>query len=421
MRRAIQEATLLISVVALALSVWFVIADAENREIEARLGFSLEVEVSDLASDLVVAGEPLPVTVTVAGREADVEAAQPDQFEATISLRNRVAGRHSLPVRVETVSGDVRVRAVLPETVTVVLQETVEREVPVMVETSNPPPLGFRIGVAEATPATAQVSGIASEVEAVAIVVARFDLGGATATIERDVAVEARTAAGVSVSQVVINPRFVQVQVPIEQELFRRTASILPTTVGTPADGFRVRRLRVTPPTIEILVPVDALDDEIDIMTEPIDVGGRVDDLAQQVGLVFADGTAVSGDIASVNVLAVIEPVLTSVTLPIEIQFRGIAVGLDVAFSSLEFARVELRGQISIISGISGPLPPIVIELTALDAGSHRIDLQWTPPPGLELVEIRPREMIVTLAATPTSTSSDSADGSQTDTETINE
>ena len=119
MRRALQELTLLVTVVVIALAVWFVISDAETREVETRLGFSLTVEVLDLASDLAVVGEPLPVSVTVVGREGDVDAARPEEFEASISLRNRVAGQHSVPVRVETTNGDVRVRAVLPETVVV--------------------------------------------------------------------------------------------------------------------------------------------------------------------------------------------------------------------------------------------------------------------------------------------------------------
>ena len=106
MRRAAQEATLLITVVVLALVVWFVIADAENREIETRLGFSLQVDVIDLGSNLAVVGDPLPVSVTVVGREEDVESARPEHFKATVSLRNRSAGRHSLPVRVEAVEGD---------------------------------------------------------------------------------------------------------------------------------------------------------------------------------------------------------------------------------------------------------------------------------------------------------------------------
>ena len=402
MRRAVQEATLLITVVLLALVVWFVIADTENREIEARLGFSLQVEVRELGTDLVVAGEPLPVTVTVVGREADVESARPEHFLASISLRNRPAGRHSLPVRVEALEGDVRVRAVQPETAVVILQETVEREVPVIAEPSNLPPLGFSVGTPEVMPDTAIVSGIASEVEAVDSVVARLDLGGATVTVERDVTLEARTAAGGSVAQVVINPRFAQVRVPIDQEVFRRTASILPDVIGTPAEGYRVRTVRATPPTVDVLVSVDVLDDEVEVLTQTVDVSGRDDDVMMQAELVFADGAAPAGDSAtSVRVLVVIEPVITSVQLPIAVELTDLREGLEIPFASPLTAQVTLRGPVALISELEGPLGPIRVNLGSYAAGRHQIDLRWNPPQGIELVDLSPEQMIVTLSPIP--------------------
>ena len=398
MRRAAQEATLLITVVVLAIIVWFVIADTENREIEARLGFSLTVEIQELGSNLVVAGEPLPVTVTVFGREADVESARPEHFKATVSLRNRAAGRHSLPVRVEAVEGEVRVRAVQPETAVVILQESVEREVPVIVEPSNLPPLGFRVGTPEVVPEMATVSGIASEVEAVESVVARIDLGGVNATVEREVTLEARTAAGGAVAQVVVNPRSARVRVPVEQELFRRTASILPDVVGVPAEGYRVRAVRATPTTVDVLVPVDELDAEVEVLTETVDVTGRDNDVMTQARLLFADGAAPAGDSeVSTRVLVVIEPIITSVTLPIELETFALREGLELAFASPLTARVTLRGPVALISKLEGPVGVIQVNLGGYSAGRHIIDLRWIPPTGLELVELTPSQMTVTL------------------------
>ncbi len=402
MRRAAQEATLLVTVIVLALAVWFVIADAENREIEERLGFSLQVEVRGLGSNLVVAGEPLPVTVTVVGREDDLEAARPEHFLATVSLRNRAAGRHSLPVRVEAVEGDVRVRAVQPETVVVILQETVEREVPVVVEPSNFPQIGFRVGTPEVRPETAIVSGIASEVDAVDSVVARLDLGGAEASVERDVILEARTAAGGAVTQVVVNPRVANVRVPIVQEVFRRTASILPDVTGTPADGYRVRTVRATPATVEVLVSVDVLDDEVEVKTVPLDISGMDSNLVTIAGLVFGDDAPAASDTeTSVRVVVVIEPVITTVTLPVEVQTDGVADDLRLAVASPTSVNVTLRGPVSIVSELAGPLAPIVVDLSDYGIGRHRIDLRWNAPIGLELLELSPDRMIVTLAALP--------------------
>ncbi len=393
---------MLITVVVLAIIVWFVIADTENREIEARLGFSLTVEIEELGSNLVVAGEPLPVTLTVIGREDSVESARPEHFKATVSLRNRAAGRHSLPVRVEALEGDVRVRAVQPETAVVILQESVERDVPVVVEPSNLPPLGFRVGTPEVVPEMATVSGIASEVEVVESVVARIDLGGVNATVERDVTLEARTAAGGAVAQVVVSPRSARVRVPVEQELFRRTASIHPNVIGIPADGYRVRTVRATPATVDVLVSVDELDTEVEVLTEPVDVGGRSNDLMTRAELVFADGPAPAGDSEmSTRVLVVIEPIITSVTLPIELELFGLREGLELAFASPLTARVTLRGPVALISELEGPLSPIQINLGGYSAGRHRIDFRWVPPTGLELMELSPDQLIVTLTTIP--------------------
>jgi YbbR domain-containing protein len=394
--------TLLVTVVVLALVVWFVIADAENQEIEARLGFSLEVEVNDLGTDLVVAGDPLPVTVTVVGREDDVESARPEHFKASLSMRNRAAGRHSLPVRVEAIEGDVRVRAVQPETAVVILQEVVEREVPVIVEPSNLPPLGFRVGAPEVVPDTAIVSGIASEVAAVDSVVARLDLGGAQVSVERNVTLEARTAAGGAVSQVVVNPRFAQVRVPVDQELFRRTASILPDVTGTPAQGYRVRAVRATPSTVDILVSAEVLDDEVEVLTEPINVGGQETNVTTQVRLVFADGAAPAGDSEiTTRVLIVIEPVITTVQLPVSVETFAVRDTLELAFASPPTAQVTLRGPVALISNLEGPLSPIRVNLGSYTEGRHRIELSWIPPQGIELVELAPRQLTVRLNALP--------------------
>lgn len=420
MRRAGQEATLLVSVTVLALIIWFVIADTENQEVEARLGFSLEVEVTDLSADLAVTSDPLPVTVTVIGREVDLAEARPEQFRASISLRNRSAGRHNLPVRVEALEGGVRVRAVQPETAVVILQETVEREVPVSVELANPPPLGFSVGDSEAMPATAIVSGLAVDVENVASVVARLDLGGANVSLEREVALEPRTAAGSAVSQVRVNPRFAVVRVPIEQEVFRRTYTVLPRVVGTPADGFRVRSISTDPSTVDVLVSIEGLDDEATLETGPIDITGFDSDVLIETPLVFGASAAPAPESEpSVQALVMIEPVVSTVTAPLLIAFEGLAENLRIAFSSARRVQVTLRGPVGVLSELEAELEPIVVDLAGLGVGRHVLDLSWQGPDGLTLTVLSPVQVVVTLAAIPPpETQSESDD--QSDSEVSN-
>ncbi len=402
MRRIVNEATLLATVVLLAVAVWFVIADTENREIEERLGFSIAVDVRNLASDLAVASEPLPVTLTVAGRRADLDNARPDDFEATVDLSGRPAGRHNLPVHVSSPNNSVRVRAIQPETAVVFLQEVVEREVVIVVETSNPPPLGFRVGAPRVTPETATVSGIVEEVDAVEVVVARLDLGGATAFIVRDVELEARTAAGVAVGRVTVNPRFATVEVPVEQELFRRSVSVRPRVVGIPQEGYRVRVVQVAPPTVDVLVRADQFDQEAVVEAAAVDVSGRNADLITRAELNFSDGVAPAIDAeTSVQVIVTIEPVLTTVRLSTAVEPVGLPEGYELAEFSVSEVSLVLHGPVALIGEIAGPLPPISIDLSQLGPGRHNVELSWLPPTGVELVELSPTRTLVAIVRVP--------------------
>ena len=347
------------------------------------------------------------------GREPDVEAARPEHFRATVSLRNRSAGRHNLPVRVDTLEGDVRVRAVQPETAVVILQETVEREVPVTVELANPPPLGFSVGDSEALPSTAIVSGLAVHVESVATVVARLDLGGARVSLEREVMLEARTAAGGTVSQVLVNPRFAAVQVPIEQEVFRRTYSILPQVVGVPAQGFRVRSIRSIPPTVDVLVSIEGLDEESEVLTEPIDITDVQQDVLVSVPLIFGATAAPAAESQpTTRVVVVIEPVVSSVTLPVNIEAVNLANGLALQSALPRTARVTLRGPVAVLSDLDGPLPTLELDLAGLSTGRHTVTLQWRAPRDLELTAILPAQLSVVLTEI---VGEDNASGSQAD------
>ena len=292
----VQEATLLGTVVVLALVVWFVITDAENQEIEQPLGFSLPVRVLNLASSLASANDPLPVSVTVVGKRSALESVSPDDFSATIDARGRAAGQHSLPVRAESLREDVRVRAVQPETAVLTFQELVEREVPVRVETANPPPLGFRVDELTVDPDRVIITGIAQDVEQVAAAVARMDLAAATVSLEADVQLEARTSSGAAVAGIQVRPRFARVTAPITQEVFRRLVAVRPVVQGIPRSGYRVLDIRVEPPTVELLVPLGGIGDDEAIPTEVIDITDRRTSVRRLVPLDLGESATAGPD-----------------------------------------------------------------------------------------------------------------------------
>lgn len=396
--RIAQEATLLGTVIVLALVIWFVITDAQNQEFEQPLGFSLPVSVINLPSNLAVAGEALPVSLTVVGTRSALDAVSPDDFSATIDAQGRAAGQHSLPVRAASLLEDVRVRAVQPETAVLTLQELIRREVPVRVETANPPPLGFSVGQPSVAPERATVTGIASDVELVEAVVARLDLAGATVSLEGDVPLEPRTSGGASVSRVSVEPRFARVAAPITQEVFRRAVAVRANVQGAPRAGYRVVEISVEPPTVELFVPLDAEVRDA-VWTEPIELEDRRTSVRRLIPLELGD--AASAGASEVLVTVRIEPIESTVRLSAAVRVEGIGEGLELALVQPELTQVELRGLSEEVARLEGPLPDAVADVTGLGPGRHTVELTAEAPEGMTLVGLLPRVATVVLTRLP--------------------
>ena len=392
--RIVQEATLIATVIASALVIWFVITDVENREFERPLGFSLPVSVVDLATNLALASDPLPVSLTVVGTRSALDAVSPDDFSATIDARGRAEGQHRLAVRAESLRDDVRVRAVQPETAVLTLLELVEREVPVRAETANPPPLGFSVGQPSVDPERAVVTGIAQDVQLVEAVVARLDLAGATVSLEGDVVLEPRTSGGAAVAAVEVRPRFARVSVPIVQEVFRRVVAVVPDVQGQPPRGYRVVEIMVEPATVELFVTIGESGDDA-VATEVIDINDRRTSVRRLVPL--ATGDAAPAGQTEVLVTIRIEPIESTVRLSAPLRLEGVAEGLEVLLVEPQLIEVELRGTAEDVARLEGPLEEIVVDVGGLRAGRHTVEVSATPPDGMLITGLLPRVVLVVL------------------------
>ena len=405
--RIAQEATLVATVLVLALAIWFVITDVQNREIEQPLGFSLPVSVINLPANLAVAGEALPVSLTVIGKRSSLDTVSPDDFSATIDAQGRAAGQHSFPVRAESLIEDVRVRAVQPETAVLTLQELVQREVPVRAETINPPPLGFSVGQPEVDPIRAVVTGIARDVEQVDAVVARLDLGGATVPLEGDVQLEPRNAGGAAISGIEVQPRFARVAVPISQEVFRRAVTVNADVQGVPRAGYRVVEISVEPATVELFVPLGATVDDA-ISTELVDIEDRRTSVRRIFPLALGD--AAPAGPTEVLVTVVIEPIESTVRLSAGVRVENVGEGLEAVVISPDTVQVELRGLAEEIARFEGPLDDAIADVSNLSAGRHTVEVTAAPPAGMAVIGLLPQRVTVVLMRPAAPPETDSAD-----------
>lgn len=176
--KQVEHLALRLLALFLAVVLWFLATERPQQTIasDQRL-VELEARVANIDEGLEVTRGPGSIEVTLEGSRL-LLAFQAAQVRAFVELSGLGPGRHQVPVRVEAPPG-VTVRRVLPQEVSVTLEERVRRSVPVRVAVQGLPPEA-RVRVASVEPSTMEVFGAASAVERVAYILAQvaYDAAG---------------------------------------------------------------------------------------------------------------------------------------------------------------------------------------------------------------------------------------------------
>ena len=379
----------------LALVIWFLITDAENEVVEQPLGFGLAVEAVNVPGELATASRIPPVSIVIAGRETDLEEVGVDDFRASINLAGLAVGTHEVPVRVESRDDDVRVRAVSPEVVEVVLEAVVERVLPVTVVIANPPPLGFEVGTAELSAGTVRLVGVQQLVDLVDIVAAPVDLAAATVDVGLSVILQPRTTTGAAVTGVQLLPGSVDVLVPIRQEIFRRTVTVFPLLVGEPAAGFRVTSVSVDPISIVALGTLEALEQVTTARTVPLSLRNRSANFSAQLEVLPPSGLALE-EASVVTVRVEIVPIITVVSFNVPVQVTNVDPGLRASLTPAE-VRVVLQGSASTLAELDSTNLEVSVSAEGVSAGTFSAAVQVGLARGAELVRVTPEAVQVVL------------------------
>ncbi len=215
--KQVEHLALRLLALFLAVVLWFLATERPQQTIgsDQRL-VELEARVTGVDEGLEVTSGPGTVEATLEGSRL-LLAFQAADVRAFVELSGLGPGRHQVPVRVEAPPG-VTVRRVLPQEVSVTLEERVRRTVPVRVAVQGVPPEA-QVRVAAVEPSSMEVYGAASAVERVAYILAQvaYDAAGS-----REVPAVAVAADGSAVEGVATAVGRVRVQ--LSYELGERSA-----------------------------------------------------------------------------------------------------------------------------------------------------------------------------------------------------
>ena len=327
-----------------------------------------------------------------------------ESFTATVDLSTVTVQPDNpyVTVKVDVRANDERVTILGydPPSITVQLDPLVTKTVPVQVDYGTiPPGLQIRDPVLSATEAV--VKGPESVVRLVTAAQARVVIQPSGINVDQTVDLVAIDARGEVLSPVVIDPSRVDVTIAVGSGVRSKSLPVDPVVTGTPAPGFEIASVTVSPPVVSVEGDANALSTLTRVDSLPVSITGASADVTRTVGLDLPAGVDSGTD--SVTVRVTLRPIAATRTYTAGVVLSG---AKDDRTYSLSTASVTatLGGTVAALDGIDPGTFAVVADVDGLAPGVHRVKLRVSLPADVKLVAMSPSEVTVTVTqnATPT-------------------
>jgi len=382
MKRLWRDLQLLLLAFVLALMVWISAVAAADPD-ETRL-YPRSIPLTVVGQDpsmALMSSLPASVQVTLRAPRSVWENLSGDtqSIHAALDLSGLAAGEHTLKVQTQLDSSLARLISVEPAQVAINLEPLETRDLPINLELSGDPAIGYQASLPQMNIRRAAVSGPQSLVHQVQKLQIQASIANIRASYEASLAVQALDTDGQPVNGLTISPAQVKLTLPIKQQGGYRDVAVKVVVRGQLANGYRITNVSVFPPIVTIYSGDAALVNALPgyVETEPLNLNSASEQIETRLSLNLPSGVSVIGDqtvLAQVGVAA-IEGSLSLKNLPVTVI--GLAPGLKTVVSPT-LVDVILTGPLPVLETLQFSEIVITLDLTGLGAGTYQITPQVT-------------------------------------------
>ncbi len=407
----------LVLAVGLGVTLWVFVSYSVNPDRHIPFD-NIPVNIEGLSPGLLVVDKeglraaPPPIDVTVEADADTLESVRTSDLHAFVDLQGRGPGEHAVPVNVRTTRSSIgRLSfSAEPELLPIRIEQEITRTVPLTIEVSGIVPFSYERGVASATVVgspveEALVRGPQSRVDRVAQVRAMVNIDRLTANYISPRLLEAIDADGQIVAGVLIEPKSIDVEVPIISSAGIKRVPVVPRVSGDPASGYIVGGVSVEPMFVDLTGSSGPLEQVQSVSTLDVSVEGASRTFSETVALDLPPNTILQAGQPSLAVVTVqIAPIARSfqVTLPVPVRVFGVGEGLSVAFNPT-IVEVTLSGTAAQLETLDLNALQAVVNARELEPGTYAIAPSIVLPEGVTLAG-EPPQVTLTLQPPPTQT-----------------
>ncbi|MCP4427123.1 MAG: hypothetical protein GY803_21765 [Chloroflexi bacterium] len=342
---------------------------------------------------------PKTVQIKFEGATSIVSQLTADDFTATVDLSVIPFNEETAaPIDVQTSVSDIALLTQSPERISVELEQLVTRDIPVILDIRDDVARGHLQGTPLIDPEAITVAGPASSVEELDFARATVFLNSAKedAISSRQPIFYDQQGRVASVRDLSLSVEEVNITIPVTESAFYAEKPIDVDVVGSPAPGYRVLDIRVSPLSVGLSGRPTQLEQLDRIQTEPIDITGLTEPYRQQVTLILPEGIT-QDEAEEIFVDVDIAPFSTTDTYNPTIMVQGLEENLAATVEP-ETVRVVLLGPLPALEALLDEEVVVTVDLFGLLTGTYSIEPDVSfPDRGIELRSIQPSQVTVNI------------------------
>ncbi len=332
----------------LALIVWVQVFNDKN-PLERRV-FSAQVFPEGVENEIIIVSvDPARVNVAVEGRARTLDEIDKENLKAIARFSEVKEGVYPVGLSVDIPYG-AKVVEISPTEVNVEIDVFSAAKVGVDVQVQGEPHEDFEVGELVPLTGSVRVTGPKRLVDKVKYVQGYVDIAGAAQTKNVMTTLSARDSVGDEVFGVDLEPKEIEVSIPLISLPPSKLVPVQAVITGTPAPGFAVGPVKVNPAQIKIRAEQELLDSLEHISTKPIDVSGKDSTFLHQAILDLTDEILVQ-DGRVLTTVEIVEDIQTKTYEDVIVQLEFPPVGYEWNIKPT-MVDVDLTGRSDILEKI---------------------------------------------------------------------
>ena len=350
-----------------------------------------------------------PFTVSISGPRDKLTGITSSSLRPYVDL-SRLDRPTTDQFRVELKVPDGVRYSIKPERVEIQVEQKKVETIKVTVQTIGEVSADYSISNVKVNPEYIEINGPASQVSQVEKAVARVDISNRNISLVARISNVQLLGANdqeLKLEQVQIKPESVTVDVRVNPNFNNRDVAIRVTTKGEPALGYVVGSSTLEPQFVTVYGEPTVISQLNFIETEPVDVSGASNNITTEVALKQPRDVLITQENKKAKVTIVILPLDFSTTLEYAVQQTGIGAGLRWE-SQPARVTITLSGPYRVFQELQRnqfKLEEVRVEIDLNGKGPgtyNNLPLKISAPAGLQV--LNPPNVTVRVVAIPTPT-----------------